>query len=681
MGRFVLRHRAVAVVAVVMALAGSACGSRGKPVVAPTSTTLPRRPTVVTGGTARFAEQPGASPQWIFPLTPAAHYDQADMARFQQLMYRPLYWFGAGQSPTLNTALSLAHRPVFTAGDTVVQIRLKPYKWSNGETVTSRDVVFWLNLLEAEKTNWGGYVPGQFPDNVVAYSAPNPTTVVLHLDRAYNPTWFTYNELSQITPLPLAWDKTSAAGATPTGLASSAPDTSVTGAMAVYDYLAGQSSATATYAANPLWQVVDGPWKLSAFSGGRATFVPNPSYSGPVKPTLSRFVEVPFATGAAELAALRVRAVDYGYLPYSSIGSLPVPAPVTPGGTAGASGASPASGTTPVPNGPGGPGASTGNVPPPLDPLAYRMLPWAGFGFGYMAYNFANPTVGPLLGQLYVRQALQHLVDQPAWISTYWRGEAIPSYGPVPAYPPNAFYTAPAAGSPVPASGSQASSTQSGGAVALGGGNPYPFDVAAAQQLLAQHGWTVTPGGADVCGAPGSGANQCGPGVAAGATLSLTLAYANDVPAVAGQVQALRSAALQAGIQLKLVAASATAVKAAAVACAPTQPSCAWQIADWGATWSYTSHPYPTAGQLFGSGAKGNVGTYVSRTAASVVEAAQTSPSQSALGSYQSYMQQQLPVVYQPEPYAQLSEIAATLRGVSQDCYLGLTPENWYYVR
>jgi len=35
---------------------------------------------------------------------------------------------------------------------------------------------------------------------------------------------------------------------------------------------------------------VDGPWKLSAFNAdGHITFVPNKSYSGPVKPKLAAF--------------------------------------------------------------------------------------------------------------------------------------------------------------------------------------------------------------------------------------------------------------------------------------------------------------------------------------------------------------------------------------------------------
>ena len=69
-----------------------------------------------------------------------------------------------------------------------------------------------------------------------------------------------------------------------------------------------------------MWGVVDGPWKLTAFNAdGNATFVPNKSYSGPVKPTLSEFKEVPFTTEAAEYNVLRSgngsQKISVGYLP------------------------------------------------------------------------------------------------------------------------------------------------------------------------------------------------------------------------------------------------------------------------------------------------------------------------------------------------------------------------------
>ena len=91
---------------------------------------------------------------------------------------------------------------------------MKKYAWSDGKPVTADDVLFFMDMLKAETSIWPVYVPGEFPDNVTAMSAPNASTVVFTLDQAYSTNWFLYNELSQITPLPShAWDKTSASGA------------------------------------------------------------------------------------------------------------------------------------------------------------------------------------------------------------------------------------------------------------------------------------------------------------------------------------------------------------------------------------------------------------------------------------------------------------------------------------
>ena len=85
---------------------------------------------------------------------------------------------------------------------------MKPYKWSNGETVTAQDVVFWMNMLKVEKLNWAGYAAGTIPDDVaVGHGERQHAHVHAEHGRA-NPNWFTYNELSQITPMPMAWDIT-----------------------------------------------------------------------------------------------------------------------------------------------------------------------------------------------------------------------------------------------------------------------------------------------------------------------------------------------------------------------------------------------------------------------------------------------------------------------------------------
>ena len=74
----------------------------------------------------------------------------------------------------------------------------------------------------------------------------------------------------------------------------------------MYKYLDSQAKALTSYVCSPLWSVVDGPWKLSAFNAdGHITFVPNTKYSGPVKPHLAQFQEVPFTTDSAEYNVLR----------------------------------------------------------------------------------------------------------------------------------------------------------------------------------------------------------------------------------------------------------------------------------------------------------------------------------------------------------------------------------------
>ncbi len=219
-------------------------------------------------------------PNYIFPFTSSSDFSVSNSQYFQYLMYRPLYWFGNGASPTLNATLSLAHPPVYSGNN--VTINLKGWKWSNGETVTADNVLFWIHMLQAVgSSDWGAFVPGGFPTNVTNVKATNATTITMTMDKAYNPTWFTSNELSQITPMPEAWDRTASGPSHCT--------TTVSDCAAVYSYLDSQSKNLSGWVSSPLWSIVDGPWKLTAFnSDGNATFVPNASYGGTPKPTAGR---------------------------------------------------------------------------------------------------------------------------------------------------------------------------------------------------------------------------------------------------------------------------------------------------------------------------------------------------------------------------------------------------------
>src|SRR4029077_9406317 len=204
---------------------------------------------------------------------------------------------------------------VYSDGGKTVTIKMKNWKWSDGAPITSRDVQFWMNLYKANLGGYCGYTPKYFPDNVTSMSYPDPQTVVFSLDKAYGSYWFTYNELSQITPMPQhVWDKTS--DSSPVGDYDMDPKKAVD----VYTYLDGQAKTLGTIAPNPLWQVVSGPWKLKSFTTeGAVAMIPNPGYSGPVKPTLAEFDLQPYTTGTAEFNVLHSGGIDYGYIPTESV--------------------------------------------------------------------------------------------------------------------------------------------------------------------------------------------------------------------------------------------------------------------------------------------------------------------------------------------------------------------------
>ncbi len=133
---------------------------------------VPAIGTKIAGGTANFMEGPSAPPTYIFPFISPQVCSTMNYGQFTYLMYRPLYWFGNNNTPTVDPNYSIGNPPTFSNGDKTVTVTLKHWMWSDGEQVTSRDVEFWMNLMFAEKDNWCDYTPGYFPDNVVSISLP-----------------------------------------------------------------------------------------------------------------------------------------------------------------------------------------------------------------------------------------------------------------------------------------------------------------------------------------------------------------------------------------------------------------------------------------------------------------------------------------------------------------------------
>ena len=349
----------------------------------------------IKGGTATFAEAQGSIPNYIFPLYSAAYWEPYNTAQLQQLLYPPLYWFGQGGTTSLNSQLSLADPPVYSDNDTTVTITLKSgYRWSDGEPVTARDVEFWINLLRANKLDYGPYSPGTWPDNLKSASYPNAHTIILHLTQSFSPGWFTSMELSDITPLPQqAWDK----------ISNSSPvsnyDLTAAGAKKVYAFLAAQAQNTQTYTTNPLWKTIDGPWRLQGYTRtGELTFVPNPQYSGSDEPRISKLIEEPFTSQISENNELFTGQLDYGYISPTDFAEIPR-----------------------------------------LKSLGYRIVPWSLWETAFLNLNYSNPATAPFANQQYIRAAMQELINQPEIASKIFHGFATPNYSPVPTVPRTAF--------------------------------------------------------------------------------------------------------------------------------------------------------------------------------------------------------------------------------------------------
>ncbi len=401
---------------------------------------------------------------------------------------------------------------------------------------------------------------------------------MLHLNKAVNPVWFTDDQLFYIQPMPVhAWAK-----ASPNGPILNF--TNPANAKKIYDFLAKQSGSTGSYATNPLWRVVDGPYRLTSFNNttGAYTMAPNPRYGGPTSAKVPTLQAVPYTSDTAEFNAVLSHSIDVGYMPLSDVPQLAA-----------------------------------------VKAAGYHVFGYPDFGFAYANYNFADKTgdFNHVINQLYIRQALAHLEDEEGYIKAFFHGAGGVAYGPIPAVPTSPYAPADALK------------------------NPYPYSVSAAVSLLKSHGWHVVPGGTSTCAKPGTGAGECGSGIPAGTRLAFNVLYASD-PAIFGQqLTAWASDAKKAGINISLV--SGTFNHVIDVADDPGSPKTInqWAVAVYG---GYTDANYPTTQGIFSTGGSFNGGFYENPEADKLITASVTSSNPSAVKAEAQYLTQQQPSLFQP---------------------------------
>jgi peptide/nickel transport system substrate-binding protein len=598
-----------------------------------------------SGNTVTYAVHPGGQASYIFPYISADNgnaFSVYNVNDFQYLLYRPLYWFGQGTKPYLNPALSLAKPPTYRGNE--VRIQLKPnYKWSNGDPVTARDVVFFLNMMIAEAPTqntcgtppknlpckyWVATTGNGLPGDISDVRAASQYMVTMRINTPkFSQAWFTDNQLSQITPMPAAWDRTASG---PSDCA-----TKISSCDAVFNYLNSKAHDVSSYGSSPLWGVVDGPWRVKSLDSlGNLTLTFNNSYSGPVaKNHITTLKEVPYTTEQAEYNVLQdptaSQTIDVGYLPT-------VDAPVPPAG------------------------ALVGSNPRSLTNYTLSAIyPWE---LSYSAYNFNNDTgQGAIFKQLYFRQVVQQLVDQEGVINGPLHGYGKPNFGPVGGYPDTKFLAPDLAKH----------------------GDTLQLNITKAKSALVDHGWQAPAnGGPDTCRRPGSGLTQCGAGVRAGIPLTFTLAYASGIDWMESAVREMVSNAALAGIKIKLQAEPFGDVINHVFV--PSDPQYrTWQLAEWG-SWTYSPDYLPTGDTLFQSSSPNDAGGYNDPTNNSLInDTLQASTSKqfyAAMYTWQRYLAKQLPVTWQPNSPILLE----TINGLSigpQNSALTIMPEMWYYRR
>jgi peptide/nickel transport system substrate-binding protein len=569
----------------------------------------------VAGGTVTFGMAAGATPTYIFPITPGANSSVYTASFFQNLFWKPLYWTPVGHSLDINYALSLASKPTFSDSNKTVTINMKSnYKWSNGQPVDAQDLVFFIDLVKAaikvSAANYGNYTPGFFPDNLASATATSKFTLQLKFTKSYNPGYLLYDQIALLTPLPSTSWNVDAVGGKPVDF------TTLAGAEKIYKFLNSQSTKLATYATNPLWQVVDGPFKLSQFnpSTDANTMVPNAAYSGQ-KPSISKFQEVAFTSDDAEYTALRSGQLTVGLIPSTDYPQIPK-----------------------------------------LKTSGFNVFGFPDLGWDYMVFNFENTTNAwnKIIGQLYVRQALAHLVDDQGYVSGIFHGYAVSADGPVPAVPQSPF-TPPNATKPI-----------------------YPFSVSAAKSLLAKHGWKIE-GGTQTCESPGTGATQCGAGVPKGAKLTFTLVYNNGSPAITTEDNAFASDAKSAGVPIKLVGKSFNFILQNYYNIAAPANKNKWYMEDFG---GFSEALYPTTNSIFNTGGTFNIGSYTDPKADSLIHNSVFGANASAVKTEASYLAENLPALFQPNSdhvYAWKTNLSGPQSSFWELTQFSINPELWFF--
>lgn len=560
-----------------------------------------------------YALPAGTGPNWILPISSPDTMATHNSAIKATMWPRLFEYNGTSGKMEWDQKASAAKSYEFSDDNLSVTITLNDLNWSDGAPVTSRDVEFWYNLVRFNAEKTGGYSAGRIPDNITAFEIVDDKNFTLTFDKVYNEEFLLANQLSLVYPMPQhAWDKTSADGEIGDF------DRDAATAVEVFDYLFTEAKDMKTYATNELWKTVSGPYTVKSWSdSGEVVLTANKEYTGEDKPSITEVTFLPFTSADAEMNAVRSGEVDYGYVTSAQLTNEQQ-----------------------------------------FTDLGYKVEPWAGWSITYMPYNFANPEKGAFYKQLYVRQALQHAVDQETISEVVWHGAATPDYGPVPQTQDSAYL----------------SDEQKN--------NPYPFDQKKAEELFSSHGWTKNSDGIFECTTPGAGDAACGDGIAAGTKAEIVVTTQNGSQETDNMMAEIQSSLAKVGVAMTIDAKPLDSVLTEAQSCkVEGSTTCSWELVFFGTAGSWYFPAYPTGERVFAKDTKWNAGQYDNPEAEELINQMTASTDSEIAQKYSALLATDLPVMWMPNPVYQVSVIKDGLDIAHQDPGASFFPQRWSWTK
>ncbi len=555
-------------------LIAAGCGSTSTPTPSATAKTASTKP--VHGGTIIQALGPLVAINWYLPLRPVAYNSLYD-AWAASLMYKGL--FHVAPNGTVDFSRSIASSITWNKSGTVYTVKMNPkWHWSNGTPVTAQDVQFTWNLIKAASAPTA---PAPWP---YAGAGSGGVPQMIKQFQVINSHEF---QITLTGPVNQVWFEYNGLGDF-MPLPEQAWNKYPNNVNQELSYLASNGNNV------NFFKVVDGPFRLTqATQNVSWTFLPNSSYDGH-KPYINKFVLAYETSETSEVNGLKSGTVQVGYLPLSEY-----------------------------------------NVRSQL--TNDKLNTSYSYSIDRTILNFKSPTVGSILKQLPVRQAMQMGIDQQAIINALYNGMGVPGTGPVPLHPKT--FLAPQLEKPL-----------------------YPFNIKAGVKLLEKNGWHLVNGVMTN---------------SQGQQLSFTMQYDSGSSTTLAMVQILQQDWAKEGIKVSL-----SPVPFATMLQYHHQPT-KWEIQT-GLGWSYGGS-YPSGGGMYATNGGYNFYGYANPTMDTLIAATHTpqpstTAAQAALNQYQLFAARQLPNLWMPVPEG-LGEVQSNVHGVksSQNTFTdAISPQYWW---